>query len=111
MDKNIIYWASVGPHNEFTDACVEQAKALTGAGFLVECQRNHRSVRFLSESLGEYRIDWGPGYRLYVTQDGDQLIILFVGGTKKRQQSDIRQAGALLDEYKGRKAKAKKARS
>jgi len=57
MDKNIIYWASVGPHNEFTDACVEQAKALTGAGFLVECQRNHRSVRFLSESLGEYRID------------------------------------------------------
>lgn len=53
MDKNIIYWASVGPHNEFTDACVEQAKALTGAGFLVECQRNHRSVRFLSESLGE----------------------------------------------------------
>jgi putative addiction module killer protein len=35
-------------------------------------------------------IDWGPGYRLYVTQGGDQLIILFVGGTKKRQPSDNR---------------------
>ena len=57
------------------------------------------------------RIDWGPGYRLYLAQDGDELIILFVGGTKKRQQADIKQAGALLDEYKGRKAKAKKARS
>lgn len=56
MDENIIYWASVGPHEEFTDACVEQAKALTGAGILVECRKNHRSVHFLSESLGEYWI-------------------------------------------------------
>jgi putative component of toxin-antitoxin plasmid stabilization module len=38
------------------------------------------------------------------------LIILFVGGTKKRQQIDINQASALLAEFKGRKAKAKKAR-
>jgi hypothetical protein len=50
-----------------------------------------------------YRIDWGPGYRLYITQDGVQLIILIVGGTKKRQE----RASALLDEYRGREAKAK----
>lgn len=72
---------------------------------------NLSNVKWIAGGLGEYRIDWGPGYRLYVTQDGDQLVILFVGGTKKRQQSDIKQAGALLDEYKGRKVKAKKARS
>lgn len=72
---------------------------------------NLSNVKWIGGGLGEYRIDWGPGYRLYITQDGDQLIILFVGGTKKRQQSDIRQASALLDEYRGRKAKAKKARS
>src|SRR3546814_9804288 len=72
---------------------------------------NLSNVKWIGGGLGEYRIDWGPGYRLYVTQDGDQLVILFVGGTKKRQQADIKQAGALLDEYKGRKAKAKKARS
>lgn len=69
------------------------------------------NVKWIGGGLGEYRIDWGPGYRLYVTQDGDQLIILFVGGTKKRQQADIRQANALLDEFKGRKAMVKKARS
>lgn len=57
MDKNIIYWASVGPHEEFTDACAEQAKALTGAGFEIEHRKNHRSDRFLSERLGEYWID------------------------------------------------------
>jgi len=34
-----------------------------------------------------------------------------VGGTKKQQQADIKRAGALLDDYKSRKAKAKKARS
>lgn len=72
---------------------------------------NLSNVKWIGGGLGEYRIDWGPGYRIYVTQDGDQLVILFVGGTKKRQQADIKQAVALLDEYNGRKAKAKKARS
>ena len=71
---------------------------------------NLSNVKWIGGGLGEYRIDSGPGYRLYLTQDGDELIILFVGGTKKRQQSDIRQAGVLLDEYKGRKADVKKAR-
>ena len=72
---------------------------------------NLSNVKWIRGGLGEYRIDWGPGYRLYLAQDGDQLIILFVGGTKKRQQSDIRQTNALLDEYKGQKAKTKKTRS
>ena len=65
---------------------------------------NLSNVKWIGGGLGEYRIDWGPGYRLYVTKDGDQLTILCVGGTKKRQQSDIMQASALLDEYKGRKS-------
>ena len=53
--------------------------------------------------LGEYRIDWGPGYRIYLTREGDELIILFGGGSKKRQQTDIENATELLREYKSRK--------
>ena len=53
--------------------------------------------------IGEYRIDWGPGYRLYLAQDGDTLIVLFGGGTKQRQQADINRAKALFAEYKARK--------
>ncbi|MBD3728305.1 MAG: type II toxin-antitoxin system RelE/ParE family toxin [Sphingomonadales bacterium] len=68
---------------------------------------NLSNFKWIGRGLGEYRIDWGPGFRLYLTQDGDQLIIQFVGGTKKRQRSDIRQAGALLEEYKACKARAK----
>ena len=55
------------------------------------------------DGIGEYRIDWGAGYRIYLAQDGRQLIILFGGGTKKSQQKDIDNAKKLFTEYKSRK--------
>jgi putative addiction module killer protein len=58
--------------------------------------------------IGEYRIDWGPGYRIYLARDGDALIILLAGGTKQRQQGDIDRARAVWAEYKARKAAAAK---
>lgn len=63
--------------------------------------------------IGEYKIDWGPGYRIYLAKDGDALIILFGGSTKKGQQKAIDQAVELHGEYKARKktlADAKKGR-
>ena len=57
-------------------------------------------------AIGEYRIDWGPGYRLYLAKDGEALIILLGGGTKQRQQIDIERARVLWAEYKARKAAA-----
>ena len=60
------------------------------------------------DGIGEYRIDWGAGYRIYLTQDGKQLIVLYGGGTKKSQQRDIERAKALHQEYQDRKkAKSK----
>ena len=53
--------------------------------------------------MGEYVIDWGPGYRIYLAKDGDALIVLFGGGTKRGQQRDIDRAQELLAEYKLRK--------
>lgn len=60
-------------------------------------------------SFGEYRLDWGPGYRIYLGKDGEELIILLGGGTKKRQQGDIDAAKALWTEYKARKRAESKA--
>ena len=34
-------------------------------------------------AISEYRIDWGPGYRIYLALDGDALVILLGGGTKR----------------------------
>lgn len=55
------------------------------------------------DGIGEYKIDWGPGYRIYLAKDGEALVVLFGGGTKKQQQKDIEQAKALHQEYKLRK--------
>ncbi|NJM47060.1 MAG: type II toxin-antitoxin system RelE/ParE family toxin [Alkalinema sp. RU_4_3] len=63
------------------------------------------------DGIGEYRIDWGPGYRVYLVQDGQDLIVLFGGGTKKRQQADIQQALLLRQEYQQRKQQALEAES
>jgi len=58
--------------------------------------------------IGEYKIDWGPGYRIYLATEGKRLIILFGGGTKKTQRSDIKAAQRLFLEYKDRKKKVSK---
>lgn len=70
---------------------------------------NTSSVKWF-DGIGEYVIDWGAGYRVYLAKDGDTLIILFGGGTKRGQQRDIERAKALHIEYKARK-KAKLAAS
>lgn len=71
---------------------------------------NTSSIKWFS-GIGEIRIDWGPGYRVYLAKDGESLILLFCGGAKKRQQVDIEAALALHAEYKRRKkASTKKAR-
>jgi len=52
----------------------------------------------------EWKIDWGPGIRLYLAFDGTRLVILFGGGTKTRQQNDIVEAQLRWSDYKRRKA-------
>ena len=61
---------------------------------------DHRSV---GDGVLELRIDAGPGYRVYFGKDGERLVILLGGGTKKRQQHDINVALANWQDYKRRK--------
>lgn len=68
---------------------------------------NLSSVKWIG-TIGECRIDWGPGYRIYLGRDGDKLIILLGGGTKQRQQRDIERARATWAEYRTRKTAAAK---
>jgi putative addiction module killer protein len=66
-------------------------------------QGNISSLKPIRGAFQEVVIDWGPGYRVYVGKDGDKLIILLGGGTKKHQQKDIEHAQWLWEEYKQRK--------
>ena len=66
-------------------------------------QGNFSTTKGIGEGILECRIDFGPGYRIYFGRDGDALVILLGGGTKKRQQKDIETAKKLWKEYKRRK--------
>jgi putative addiction module killer protein len=66
-------------------------------------QGNLSNVKPVGQGVAEYRIDFGPGYRVYLGQDGDTLIILLGGGTKKRQSNDIHLAQQRWRDYKARK--------
>jgi len=51
--------------------------------------------RNLAGGVAELKIDFGPGYRVYYTEQGEELIILLAGGDKSTQQQDIRTAVTL----------------
>jgi len=64
---------------------------------------NRSNVKGVGGGVLEYKLDFGLGYRIYFGQDGGRLVILLAGGTKKRQQRDIRQAQVNWEGYRKRK--------
>jgi putative addiction module killer protein len=54
--------------------------------------------RQLGSGVLELKIDYGPGYRLYCTQRGGELVVLLVGGDKSSQGEDIALAMAMAKE-------------
>jgi len=63
---------------------------------------NFSKAKGVGSGVFEYKIDFGPGYRIF-GKDGDRLVILIGGGTKKRQQQDISAAQECWAAYKRRK--------
>ncbi len=90
------------PYKQWFDGLTSQAAAKVTVAKLRMEPGNTSSIKWF-DGMGEYTIDWGPGYRIYLAKDGDTLIVLFGGGTKRGQQRDIDKAKALLAEYKARK--------
>jgi len=67
-------------------AAARIAVAITRLGFGLG------DVTSVGNGVGEVRIPYGPGYRLYFTRRGDELIILLCGGDKSSQDRDIKKA-------------------
>ncbi len=64
---------------------------------------NLSNLKTVGGGVLEHRIHSGPGYRIYLGRDGERLIILLGGGTKRKQQRDIERALALWEDYRARK--------
>lgn len=56
----------------------------------------------IQDGVWELRIDYGPGYRVYYAQAGDKLLLLLIGGDKRKQQADIEKAIDYWQDWKRR---------
>jgi putative addiction module killer protein len=62
---------------------------------------NPGSVNAVGEGISELKIDFGPGYRIYYKQIGEQAILILGGGDKDSQAGDIKRAKTLAADLKG----------
>ena len=99
----ICYYVAAGGQQPFAEWYADldaAARAKVTRAIVRLEQGNFSNVKTVGDGVFEYRIDFGPGYRVYFGQDGQALVILLTGGTKKRQQRDIDAAHAYWSEYK-----------
>lgn len=61
---------------------------------------NPGDVKSVRSGVSEMRIDYGPGYRVYFTKRGQQLILLLAGGDKSTQSADIDRSIAIPNDWK-----------
>ena len=93
-------------HNPFSvwfDRLDAQAAAKVTIALARMEQENLSNAKGVGGGVLEYRIDFGPGYRVYFGRDGETIIVLLAGGTKKRQSNDITTALARWNDYKRRR--------
>jgi len=99
----IRYYVTSGGHQPFAEWFADLdpvARAKVARALVRMEQGNLSNVKSIGEGVLEYRIDFGPGYRVYFGRDGEVLVILLTGGTKKRQQRDIEAAKEYWRDYK-----------
>ncbi|WP_312547583.1 type II toxin-antitoxin system RelE/ParE family toxin [Massilia sp.] len=89
-------------HPRFQEFFGEVEDAVTKAKLLASIKRlaagNPGKAKSVGEGVWELKIDYGPGWRIYYTKVGSEIVILLTGGTKNRQQQDIEAAKQMARE-------------
>jgi putative addiction module killer protein len=91
------------PYADWFNNLNPPAAAKVAVGLARLSQGNFSNVKGVGSGVYEYRINFGPGYRMYFGKDGEQVILLLGGGTKKRQHRDIADSVGRWRYYKLRK--------
>lgn len=76
----------------------QRAKARIAARLVSAEKGNLGDVSSIGSGISEMRIHYGPGYRVYFTLRGKELVILLIGGDKSTQRKDIEKAKSIASE-------------
>ncbi len=100
-------YRTAGGHEPVTDWLSGLRDRQAQARIQVRLERlelgNFGDCKPVGSGVSELRIDWGPGYRVYFGRDGQTVIVLLCGGDKRKQDSDIKKAVELWQEFVDRK--------
>ena len=103
IEKKVIYYTQENGSSPFAD-WLKKLDNLSKAIVVRFVQRvatggAKKSIKALKDGIYEIKITHGPGYRVYFAEDGDEIIILLVGGDKKTQSRDIDKAKEYWRNY------------
>ena len=101
--REYVYLSGRVPYRDWLVGLDHGVRARVITGVLRMEQGNFGAAKSVGSGVHEVRLDFGPGYPVYFGRDGDELVILLGGGSKRRQQADIETAHRLWAEYKRRK--------
>lgn len=97
-----------GGRDPLKDWLASLADRQARARVLVRVQRmasgNFGDCKPIADGVWELRIDYGPGYRVYYARVGEKLLLLLIGGDKRKQQADIDTALAYWNDWNRRNA-------
>jgi putative addiction module killer protein len=93
-------------HDWFDRLNAEAAQRVTTALYRLGLG-NFSNAKSVGAGVYECKINFGPGYRVYFGKEGEQTVILLGGGTKQRQQGDIKLARERWEDYRQRKKQRK----
>ena len=96
--------AGDSPYRDWFQNLNAQAAARISVALIRLELGNLSNVKGVGAGVHDYRIDFGPGYRIYFGRDGEHIVILLAGGTKSRQRNDIATAQRRWSDYKKRKS-------
>ena len=64
---------------------------------------NLGDCKFIGEGVSEFRLHFGPGYRIYYGEIDNTIILLLCGGDKSTQTKDVKKAKKYWNEYISRR--------